>query len=133
MKKSLVLFLGLFIAFAWASAKDPVVPKFQKDLGVLDTPWGQQHCFDRLLPKTTVAPQYPSSEKQSGVMGTVIVAALVGADGKVEKASIMKSSGSQALDLAASESILQWRYHPIAKDAAFKEFVTVQPLVFRVE
>jgi TonB family protein len=133
MRKTLIGFLALCATFLTASASELDEPKFEKDFGVVQTPWGQQHCYDRLRPKTPVAPRYPSEEIRSGVTGAAILAALVEADGKVKEVSVLKSSGSVILDKAASVAFLHWRYQPAKKGVSPKEFVTLQPFVFEVK
>lgn len=46
-------------------------------------------------------PEYPRLAKQAGITGTVWVKALVNKDGKVVRAMVAKSSGTQSLDEAA--------------------------------
>ncbi len=133
MKKPLIGFIALFTTLSIASAVDSAAPKFEKDLGVVETPWGQQHCYDRLRPTTPVAPNYPTEEIRSGVAGTAILAALVGANGKVKDVSVLKSCGNGVLDKAAAAAFLQWRYQPATRESAPKEFVTLQPFVFTVK
>ena len=57
-----------------------------------------------------VEPLYPSVAKIAGVQGTVLIKALISADGRIEQARII--SGSPLLSPAALEAIKQWRYRP---------------------
>jgi protein TonB len=57
---------------------------------------------------TKVAPSYPQGLR--GVEGTVIVQALVGADGRVKDTIVQNSI--PALDEAAVEAVRQWVFKP---------------------
>ncbi|MGM9529468.1 MAG: energy transducer TonB [Phascolarctobacterium sp.] len=60
-------------------------------------------------------PKYPSSARSAGVEGVVGVKMLVNANGKVEEAKVVRSSGNGALDEAALAAVYKWRFTP-AKD-----------------
>ena len=60
-------------------------------------------------------PKYPSSARNAGIEGVVGVKMLVNASGKVEEASVVRSSGNAALDEAAVAAVYKWRFSP-AKD-----------------
>ena len=60
-------------------------------------------------------PKYPSSARNAGIEGVVGVKMLVNANGKVEEASVVRSSGNAALDEAAVAAVYKWRFSP-AKD-----------------
>lgn len=57
-----------------------------------------------------VAPEYPAIAKQARVTGTVIAEALVGPDGVVQEAHVLRSIA--LLDQAALNAVKQWRYTP---------------------
>ena len=57
-----------------------------------------------------VAPQYPNIARGSGVQGMVIIEAVIGADGKVEQARILRSHA--LLDDAALTAVKEWEYTP---------------------
>lgn len=60
-------------------------------------------------------PLYPRMARESGWVGTVIVRTLIAADGAPSEVEIRKSSGHEALDLAAQEAVKNWKFQP-AKD-----------------
>lgn len=62
-----------------------------------------------------VEPRYPASARNSGTTGAVRVRILVGADGSVESASVVGSSGNSEMDTNAVEAVYKWRFSP-AKD-----------------
>jgi protein TonB len=57
-----------------------------------------------------VAPEYPELAKRSRIKGTVIIEAIIGRDGKVENARVLRSS--PFLDQAALEAVRAWEYTP---------------------
>lgn len=59
-----------------------------------------------------VVKAYPEDALRSLQEGTTILAFTIGADGKVSSPSIVRSSGSPALDQAALAGVLSWLYKP---------------------
>jgi protein TonB len=57
-----------------------------------------------------VQPKYPVIARQTGLQGTVIVQAIIGRDGNIEKA--VPVSGPPLLAPAALEAVTQWKYRP---------------------
>jgi protein TonB len=58
-------------------------------------------------------PVYSAMSRRLGEQGKVTLRVLVGADGKVEKVEINKSSGFDRLDQSAMNAVLQqWRFVP---------------------
>ncbi len=61
-------------------------------------------------------PAYPSSAREDGVEGTVILEVSIGADGRATSARVDRSSGDRRLDRAAADAVQQWSYEPSLKD-----------------
>lgn len=59
-----------------------------------------------------VKPNYPASAARNGETGTVTLALLVGADGRVTDSRIKKSSGSRELDRAAVNALSLCQFKP---------------------
>jgi protein TonB len=57
-----------------------------------------------------VAPVYPPEAQAAGVSGVVILEVLIGGDGRVSNAKVLRSV--PLLDQAAIDSVLQWEYTP---------------------
>ena len=57
-----------------------------------------------------VKPVYPQPAMASQAMGTVLIEATIGADGKVHNARVLRSVA--ALDQAALDAVRQWEYEP---------------------
>lgn len=62
---------------------------------------------------THTIPPYPPLQIRLGIEGTVQLRVLIGPDGAVTGAQIVRSSGDEALDEAARRWVIQhWRYKP---------------------
>ena len=59
-----------------------------------------------------VTPQYPPQARQQRVEGTVVLQAVIGKDGSVQKLNVV--SGPSMLTKSAMEAVKQWRYKPFA-------------------
>jgi TonB family protein len=57
-----------------------------------------------------VAPEYPEDARQAGVQGTVVLDAIVSAEGAVTQVRFV--SGPEALSHAAIDAVRWWRYEP---------------------
>jgi TonB family protein len=57
-----------------------------------------------------VAPEYPEAARLAGVQGTVVLDAIVSAEGAVTEVQVV--SGPEALSLAAIDAVRWWRYEP---------------------
>lgn len=57
-------------------------------------------------------PDYPARAARNGETGTVTLALLVGADGRVQQSRIQSSSGSRELDRAAGNALSLCRFQP---------------------
>jgi len=57
-------------------------------------------------------PPYPASAARNGDTGTVTLALMVGADGRVQDARVQKSSGSRVLDRAAVGALSLCQFKP---------------------
>jgi TonB family protein len=57
-----------------------------------------------------VSPEYPEDARQAGVQGTVVLDAVVSAEGAVTQVKFV--SGPKALSLAAIDAVRWWRYEP---------------------
>ncbi|MBI2361660.1 MAG: energy transducer TonB [Deltaproteobacteria bacterium] len=78
------------------------------------------------------APRYPEGARRQGLQGAVLLAVLVGQEGKAERIEVKRSSGYAILDEAARSAIRGWRFHP-ARDgeSALRSWVNI-PIIFRL-
>jgi protein TonB len=62
---------------------------------------------------THTIPPYPALDIRLGNQGTVVLRLLVGTDGRVLDAKVVRTSGSESLDRAARSWVMaRWRYQP---------------------
>jgi len=57
-----------------------------------------------------VAPEYPEAARRAAVQGTVVLDAIVSAEGAVTQVQVV--SGPETLSLAAIDAVRWWRYEP---------------------
>ena len=57
-----------------------------------------------------VSPVYPPTAKKDGLQGTVVLHAIIGKDGRVDKVDAV--SGPEVLRDAAVDAVRQWTYKP---------------------
>ena len=77
-----------------------------------------------------VEPEYPESARQQHIQGPVVLQALVGKDGAVEKLSTI--SGDPQLAAAATDAVTQWRFKPFLRNGSPEEFQTQITVSFRL-
>lgn len=69
---------------------------------------------------STAAPVYPQALRDAGIGGRVVVRGVVGIDGRVESAVVVRSSGNSTLDNNALSAFYKWRFSPAKNDAGQK-------------
>jgi protein TonB len=77
-----------------------------------------------------VEPDYPESAREQHIEGPVVLEALVGKDGTVEKLSTV--SGDSQLATAANDAVRQWRFKPFLRNGSPEEFQTRITVDFRL-
>ena len=68
----------------------------------------------------TSAPYYPPALRDAGVGGRVVVRGVIGIDGRVESAEVVRSSGNSTLDNNALSAFYKWRFSAAKNDAGQK-------------
>jgi protein TonB len=61
-------------------------------------------------------PLYPLQARRNNWEGAVLVEIRIGPDGRVQKETVLQSSGYPVLDQAAQKAIQKWRYRPARKN-----------------
>ena len=69
---------------------------------------------------STAAPYYPPALRDAGIGGRVVVRGVVGIDGRVESAVVVRSSGNSTLDNNALNAFYKWRFSAAKNDAGQK-------------
>ena len=77
-----------------------------------------------------VEPEYPETAREQHIQGPVVLDALVGKDGMVEKLSTV--SGDSQLAAAATDAVRQWRFKPFLRNGSAEEFQTQITVSFRL-
>jgi periplasmic protein TonB len=75
-----------------------------------------------------VSPVYPEEAKAAGIQGIVILETIIGKDGSVTEAKILR--GVQQLDRAALDAVMQWRYTPTLLNGEPVELVMTVTVTF---
>jgi peptide/nickel transport system substrate-binding protein len=80
-----------------------------------------------------IQPKYPAAALEFAASGTIVVRVLVGTDGSVKDATIIKSFGNPACEQAALTAARQWGFNPATKDGIpFEQRVSI-PFTFAPE
>lgn len=69
---------------------------------------------------STAAPVYPQALRDAGIGGRVVVRGVIGIDGRVESAEVVRSSGNSTLDNNALSAFYKWRFNAAKNDAGQK-------------
>lgn len=69
---------------------------------------------------STAAPVYPQALRDAGIGGRVVVRGVVGTDGRVESAVVVRFSGNSTLDNNALSAFYKWRFSAAKNDAGQK-------------
>jgi TonB family protein len=77
-----------------------------------------------------IEPEYPEQARDQHIQGPVVLVALVGKDGVVEKLSTV--SGDPQLVAAATQAVKQWRFKPFFRNGSPEEFQTQITVSFRL-
>jgi TonB family protein len=77
-----------------------------------------------------IEPSYPKSAKAAGIQGDVVLRAVIGKTGKVEKLRVI--SGPPILQAAALEAVKQWKYDPYILNRKPVEIETMITFRFRL-
>jgi protein TonB len=75
-----------------------------------------------------VAPVTPEQARQAGISGLVLVEVIIGVDGRVTSAKVLRSI--PMLDEAALEAVRQWRYEPTELNGVPVPVIITVPVKF---
>jgi len=78
-------------------------------------------------------PQYPERSEEKGEEGTVVFRFLVGTDGVVQSAQLVRSSGFDRLDNAAKEAFMKCKFTPGTVDGVPQSSWIKQPYTWRLK
>lgn len=69
---------------------------------------------------STAAPVYPQALRDAGIGGRVVVRGVIGINGRVESAEVVRSSGNSTLDNNALSAFYKWRFSAAKNDTGQK-------------
>jgi TonB family protein len=105
--------------------------------GANATPQAQQHLLvggnvqvANLIRQ--VKPPYPESARAAGIEGSVILSAVVDAEGKPTRIRVTRSMGSE-FDSTALQAVSQWRYQPTLLNGRPVEVMTDITVAFKLK
>ena len=87
----------------------------------------------RLGAAETPSPAYPQSARRRGIEGRVVVRIEVLPDGRASSAAVVESSGHEALDRAAAQTLQTWRLQPALVNGRPAPAIILVPVRFRLE
>jgi len=105
-----LLLLGSTVALGQSGGAPIVQIQDTANLGSKDKPVRVSSAVIAGLILHKVDPVYPQDAKDSGVSGSVVMAAVINDQGKISKLSVI--SGAEKLRDAALEAVNQWTYKP---------------------
>jgi periplasmic protein TonB len=77
-------------------------------------------------------PKYPLSARKSKQQGVVLLEVRVSTDGRPKSVGIQKSSGVEALDVAALEAVKSWQFVPARRGSSVVEASVIVPIEFKL-
>ncbi len=93
-------------------------------------PYARVEVKPKLL--TPVKPKYPELARKAGIEGKVTVMIVVGIDGTVTEAKILKSSGNRLLDEAALATLRKTRWRPAKQRDKVVPVRLAYPVTFKL-
>ena len=67
-------------------------------------------------PRARFQPDYPSSERRSGLEGLVVVRVLIGADGRVKTVQQVRAASAAFFEATRRQALARWRFSPATQD-----------------
>ena len=77
-------------------------------------------------------PSYPSLARDAGIEGKVLLRVTIGSDGRVEKASVIRSDVTPAMEKAAIAAVLQFEFEPAMQRNIPVRSLMAVPVWFRL-
>jgi TonB family protein len=124
------------IALIAGSCGDSSSPDDPGTVGVEVIPSGDGEPFYKFdtppILLTELDPEYPPEAKQSGLHGTVLVKVLVGEDGTVQSASVLKSSDT-VFESSALEAAARCQFKPAKFEGSPTRSYVAIPFRYRLD
>ena len=81
----------------------------------------------QLIPVSTPPPEFPPEAYRSRQSGEVQVEFVVGTDGSVTSARVVRSNPRRVFDRAALEAVNRWRFQPVAEPITSRRTIGFEP------
>ena len=130
MPRCLILAIGVVLSVGALSCARTGGDALRDDVEVEGTPMSMAFDTPPVLTHF-VSPTYPTEAKTQGLEGTVSVKVLVGRDGAVEDATVVRSTNS-VFDDAAIEAARQFRIRPAELRGKTTKAHVLVPVEFRL-
>ena len=79
------------------------------------------------------SPEYPAEALAAGKEGRVVLRVKVGADGRVQAASVQRSSGHAEFDQAALTAVRRWQFRPATRTGVATAIEIAVPIRFEIK
>ena len=79
-----------------------------------------------------VTPAYPNLARQAGIEGTVLLRVTIGADGRVEAATVIRSDVTPAMEHAAIAAVMRFEFVPAMQQSIPVRSLMAVPVTFRL-
>jgi periplasmic protein TonB len=79
-----------------------------------------------------VTPTYPNLARRAGIEGTVLLRVTIGADGRVEAASVIHSDVTPAMEQAAIAAAMRFEWSPAMQQSIAVRSLMAVPVTFRL-
>ena len=84
-------------------------------------------------PRARFQPDYPASERRSGIEGVVVVRVLIGADGRVKAVQQVRAASDAFFEATRKQALARWRFTPATHDGVPVESWRTMTVRFRLE
>ena len=126
-KTYLFVVSAIFALSACSTVKPPEVAEY------VDLVGNKQAVAGYWAVKRKVVPEYPRMAGQNGISGCVEFSLLIGADGKPQNMSVIKSFPGKMFNKKAYEALSQWQWLPAAANKQKQPVLTTIQLDFTTQ
>ncbi|MDP2714144.1 energy transducer TonB [Rheinheimera sp.] len=123
-KSNLLVVSAIFALSACSTVKPPGVAEY------VDLVGHKEAVADYWAVKHKVVPEYPRMAGQNGISGCVEFSLLIGADGKPQNMTVIKSFPGEMFNKKAYEALSQWQWLPAAMNKQKQPVLTTIQLDF---
>jgi TonB family protein len=123
----MIRFLVFLVSALCCLAEEP--PRQKVKIG--DKIYPAYQCFKEVKPLSVENPIYPSSAKNDGRGGEVLVGAVVNEKGKVTGTFVAKSTAGRDIQHAVRMAVAHWRFPKIKDRDAVISYVVFVPVTMR--